>query len=345
MKSRIERHALRGTVIAIAAAVSIGFTGPVAQAQEARDYLLATASTGGTYYPVGVALATLAKVKLQPKQKINVSAINSAGSGENVKLLRDNEVQFAILQGLFGYYAQSGTGPVAADGPQEHLRSISMLWSNVEHFIVKAEYAETGTVSDFLKLQGEKVSMGRQTSGTIGSNRVLMKNLGVDMDTSYDLAFMGYTPSAEALQNGNIDGMSTPAGPPVGAVTQAMAALGDKIKLLDFTDEQLAQADGGLGLWTRFVIPANTYPGQDKDVNTIAQPNFLAVRDDVDEEAVYLITKTIFENLPFLQAIHGATKAMSLDRALAGLPVPLHPGAVRYYKEAGITVPDSLMAQ
>ncbi len=345
MKPRIMRNAARGTVLAVAAAVSIGLAGPIAQAQEARDYLLATASTGGTYYPVGVALATLTKVKLLPKQKINVSAINSAGSGENVKLLRDNEVQFAILQGLFGYYASTGTGPVEADGPQENLRSVSMLWSNVEHFVVKSEYAETGTVSDFLKLQGKKVSMGRQTSGTIGSNRMLMKNLGVDMDASYDLAFMGYTPSAEALQNGNIEGMSTPAGAPVGAVTQALAALGDDVTVLDFTDEQAAQADGGFGLWTRFVIPANTYPGQDKDINTIAQPNFLAVRADVDEDAVYQITKTIYENLPFLQAIHGATKAMSLDRALAGLPLPLHPGALRYYKEAGLDVPESLMAQ
>ena len=93
--------------------------GPIttAEAAEERNYLLATASTGGTYYPVGVALSTLVKVKLQPTQKINMSAINSAGSGENVKLLRDGEAQFAILQGLYGYYAGSGTGPIAADGP------------------------------------------------------------------------------------------------------------------------------------------------------------------------------------------------------------------------------------
>ena len=101
------------------AALVAGFTASMAlstpsHAAEERDYLLATASTGGTYYPVGVALATLVKVKLQPKQKIGMSAINSAGSGENVKLLRDNEAQFAILQGLFGYYAWKGIGPVKA---------------------------------------------------------------------------------------------------------------------------------------------------------------------------------------------------------------------------------------
>ena len=82
-------------------------------------YELATASTGGTYYPVGVALATLTKVKLTPSQKIGMSAINSAGSAENVKLLRDNEAQFAILQGLYGYYAWNGKGPIEKDGPQK----------------------------------------------------------------------------------------------------------------------------------------------------------------------------------------------------------------------------------
>ena len=328
---------------AVAASMAIGVP-TVANAQDEKNYLLATASTGGTYYPVGVALSTLIKVKLQPKEKINVSAINSAGSGENVKLLREDEAQFGILQGLFGSYAWNGTGPIEADGPQTGLRSISMLWPNVEHFIVKSEYAETGTVDDFMTLQGKTVSMGRQNSGTIGSNRTILSNMGIDMDSSFDLAFMGYGPSAEALQNGNIEGMSTPAGPPVGAVTQAFAAMGSDITLLSFTEEQIAKADNGLSLWTPYTIAAGTYPGVDEDVTTIAQPNFLAVRADVPEDVVYLITKTVYENLPFLQGIHAATKNMSLDRAIAGLPMPLHPGALKFYKEQGIDVPDNLMA-
>ncbi len=320
-------------------------SGPAA-AQEARDYLLATASTGGTYYPVGVAIATLTKVKLQPKQKIGMSAINSAGSGENIRLLRENEAQFAIVQGLFGSYAWNGTGPVANDGPQSNLRSISMLWPNVEHFVVKNEFAKTGTVEDVLGMQGEAFSMGRKNSGTIGSNKTIMGNLGVvDIESAYELSYIGYGPSADAMQDGKIAGMSTPAGAPVTAVTRVMAAIGDKVTLLDFTDEQVAKADGGLGLFTRYVVPAGTYPGQTKDLNTIAQPNFLAVRADVPEEDVYMITKTIYENLGFLGAIHKATTAMSLERALAGLPMPLHPGAARYFKEAGLDIPANLIAQ
>lgn len=314
-------------------------------AAESKDYLMATASTGGTYYPVGVAISTLTKVKLQPTKKIGMSAINSAGSGENIKLLRDNETQFAILQGLYGYYAWNGVGPLKADGPQKNLRSVSMLWQNVEQFTVLSKLAKTGTIADLAGMKGERFSLGKKNSGTLGSNTVLLKNLGLDAEKDFDLVYVGYGPSADAMQNGQIVGMSTPAGTPAGAVTRAIASMGDDVTILSFTDEQLKQADGGLNLWTRFNIKKGTYPNQTEDILTIAQPNFLAVRDDVDEEAVYLITKTLYENLPFLNAIHKATTAMNIEKAIDGLPMPLHPGALRYYKEVGLDIPEHLIAK
>ncbi len=310
-----------------------------------RDYLMATASTGGTYYPVGVALSTLVKVKLQPGHKIGMSAISSAGSGENIKLLNDNEVQFAILQGLYGAWAWKGTGDFAAAGPQRELRSVTMLWQNVEHFTILKKFAKTGTIADMVAMKGENMALGPRNSGTLGSNKVLLGGLGVDIEKDYSLAYAGYGPSADALQNGQVSGMSTPAGAPVSAVTRALAAMGDEIVVLDFTDEQMKQADSDMELWTRYVVPAETYPGQTKDINTIAQPNFLGVRADLDEEAVYLITKTIYENLPFLNAIHSATKVMAIEKAIDGLPMPLHPGALKYYREVGINVPERLIAK
>ncbi|MGR5139098.1 TAXI family TRAP transporter solute-binding subunit [Vibrio jasicida] len=313
-------------------------------AAEDRSYILATASTGGTYYPVGVALATLSKVKLAPKYHFSLSAISSAGSGENVKLLNENEAQFAILQGLYGAWAWSGEGPYEKSGRQEQLRSVSMLWQNVEHFIVRSDLAKTGTVTDLNNLGGKKFSIGKKNSGTENSGRQIMKGLKVDPD-KFNLAYMGYGGSASALQNGTIDGMNTPAGVPVGAVTQAFAALGKDISILSFTDEQIKEANGNYNLWTKYEIPANTYPGLDKPITTIAQPNFLAVREDISEEDVYQLTKAIYENLPFLQGIHKATKAMAIEKAIAGLPVPLHPGAARYYKEMGIEIPSDLMAK
>lgn len=338
-----KRNFLKGLGITLALGATLGGA-TLAQAQDNRSYILATASTGGTYYPVGVALATLTKVKLEPQYKVSLSAINSAGSGENIKLLRENEAQFAILQGLYGAWAWNGEGPVKESGPQKQLRSISMLWQNVEQFVVKSSYAKTGTVDDLKGFSGAKFSIGKKNSGTEGSGRQILSGLGIDAE-SFDMAYMGYGPSADALQNGTIDGMNIPAGVPTSAITRAYAALGSDMTVLDFTDEQLNAANGRYDLWTRFVIPANTYPGQTKAINTIAQPNFLAVRDDVSEEDVYLITKSIYENLSFLNGIHKATTAMALEKAIAGLPVPLHPGAVRYYKEMGLDIPARLIAQ
>jgi len=314
------------------------------QVQAQGDYLLATASTGGTYYPVGVALSTVVKVKLQPTVGVNMSAINSAGSGENIKLMRDNETQFAILQGLYGAYAWNGTGPIEKEGPQTGLRSITMLWQNVEHFLVTSDHVKSGTISDALAVKGV-AGFGKKNSGSLGSSKTIFSNLGVDIEKQYELFYGGYGALADAMQDGKADLIGTPAGVPAGAVTKLMAASGDGVKLLAFTDEQAKQADGGMDLWTPYVIAADTYPGQGAAIQTIAQPNFLAVRDDVSEEDVYMITKTIYENLGFLQSIHKATNAMALEKAIAGLPMPLHSGAVRYYKEAGLTIPERLIAK
>ena len=329
-------------LVAAAALLAVGGTS-VAQAQEERDYLLATAGTGGTYYPVGVAIATLVKVRLENAHDIAMSAITSAGSGENIKLLREDQAQFAIVQGLWGAYAARGSGPLAEDGVQENLRAVTLLWPNVEHFAIRTDHVDTGTIDDLLAMEGHGFAIGARNSGTEGSNRFILGGLGIDdPDSFFDVNYVGYSPSAEAFQNGTLDAINPAAGPPVGAMTRLIAAVGDDVTILEFTEEQAQRADQGFDLYTLFTIDAGTYPGQEEDIVTIGQPNFLAVTADVDEDAVYQITKAIYENLDFLGNIHPATRAMSLDRALAGLPVPLHPGALRYYEEVGLTVPDRL---
>jgi uncharacterized protein len=335
---KISRRALALTVGGV---LLLGSAATTSQAQDARSYILATATTGGTYYPVGVALATLVKVKLEPTENLSMAAISSAGSGENVKLMRENQAQFSILQGLFGAWAADGSGMLEAEGPQPHLRSISMLWVNVEHFVVTKDMAKTGTVDDLAEFGGAPFSIGARNSGTEGSGRAIMDGLGIDPDEVFEVVYMGYTPTAEALQNGTIKGANIPGGVPVSAVSQAFAST-DDLTILGFTDEQIARANSEFELWPAYEIPADTYPGQSEAVTTIAQPNFLAVRDDIPEEDVYLITKTMYENLPFLQNIHAATNDMALEKALAGLPIPLHPGALRFYEEQGIEVPDRL---
>lgn len=329
-------------ITVIALCLMFGF-GPQAS-KAAESLIIATATTGGTYYPVGVAIGTLISIKLAKEHKITATAINSAGSGENVQMLKNKEAQLAILQSLFGLNAYNGEGPYEGKAVKD-FRSVTMLWENVEHFTVLQKHAKSGTMDD-LKNFGQKFSIGKRGSGTEGSGRTILAALGIDPEKEMTLEFLAYTPSAQAMMDGRIAGMNTPAGPPVAAVTQLYAQLGEKkIRVLDITDDQLAKIQKQYPIWNRFVVKAGTYPGQKADINTISQPNFLAVQPDVPEETIYLITKTVYENLPFLNNIHKATMAMSLERAISGLPVPLHPGAAKYYKEMGIAIPAELMPQ
>lgn len=307
----------------------------------ATDYILNTASTGGTYHPVGTAIATLSKVKLLPKEKFSLTAVNSAGSGANVQALAANTAQFAIVQGLYGYYAVTGTGPVTE--PQKNMRSVTMLWQNVEQFLLAKDRVTSGTVDDLSSLKGAAMAFGKQNSGTLGSNTVLLSGLGMDIDKDFELMHAGYGPSVDALANGQVVGAGIPSGPPTSAITKLLSANGDNFMLLSVTEGQARKMDGERNLWVPYTITAGTYPNQEHDVQTIAQPNFLAVNADVDEQHVYLLTKTIYESLPFLQAIHPATKAMALEKATAGLPVKLHAGAVRFYQEQGIEIPEHLL--
>ena len=335
----MTKNSVFRSATALLAAASLGLS---MTAQAEGKYIMGTATTGGTYYPVGVAISTLVKVKLEPTENISVSAISSAGSGENLKLMDEDQAQFSILQGLYGAWAWDGTDPVPK--AYKNVRSVSMLWQNVEHFVVRSEHAESGTIEDMKNLYGETFSIGARNSGTEGSGRFILGKVGIDLD-EVEMAYMGYGPSADSLQNGNIDGMNIPAGVPASAVTRAYANMGDDIVTLNFTEEQLAEVNSDFELWSAYEIPAGTYPNQDEVINTIAQPNILAVREDVPEEDVYLITRTIYENLPFLNNIHAATQAMALEKAIVGLPMPLHPGAQRFYEEQGIEIPDRLKAQ
>ncbi|MFN4100274.1 MAG: TAXI family TRAP transporter solute-binding subunit, partial [Pararhodobacter sp.] len=188
----------RGATLALAMALPFAATAQTTP----RAYVLTTAGTGGTYYPVGVALATLAKIHLQNAHGMDMSAISSAGSGENIILMRENQAQFAILQGLFGAWARSGTGGLEESGPQENLRSISMLWPNVEHYVLRSSMAPTGTVSDLQEFSGS-FSLGARNSGNEFSNKFMLENFGIDWE-QWNEVYQGFGPSVESMINGNV---------------------------------------------------------------------------------------------------------------------------------------------
>ncbi len=331
---------VRGLVSVVLLASFVGCAPPVPRE---RDLLIATATTGGTFYPVGVAMATLITQDLGEHDQILASAITSAGSAENVNMLANGEVQLAILQALFGAMAWQGSG-VYEGRPQPELRGVAMLWENVEQALVLRRFHDTGSIEDLGRMRGERVSIGSRWSGTEVSARTILTTLGMVPDDHFESVYLEYGPSADALMNRRVSGMFLGAGVPTGAFTQALAALGsEQLVMLEIDDEQLARLRERYPVWQRFVIPAGTYPGQETPVRTIAQPNILATSSTVGEDVVYLVTRTLWQNLDALHRYHAATRTMSLDRAVAGLPVPLHAGAVRFYREAGVEVPVTLL--
>ncbi|MEX0618598.1 MAG: TAXI family TRAP transporter solute-binding subunit [Pseudohongiellaceae bacterium] len=306
-----------------------------------RPYVLTTATTGGTYYPVGVAIATLAHAELSETHDISLTAISSAGSLENVKLMRDNQAQFALLQGPFGAWSWSGEGPISQ--PQTFMRSVGAMWQNVEHFVLLTELASTGTIMDLDTLDNERYVLGARNSGAEQTGRFILETLGIDYENRMNLAYMGYGPTTTALQDGNIVGMNVPAGAPVSSITQAYALLGEDMTILNWTQETLDKINAKYPLWDWYEFPPGTYPNQNELIRSIGSPNVLVVRDDIPDEVVYQITKVIWENLATLQEIHGATNDMRLEIAINGLGAPLHPGALRYYREVDLEIPERLI--
>ena len=307
----------------------------------ARPYVLTTATTGGTFYPVGVAIATLTHAQLYESEGISLTAISSAGSMENLKLLRDNQVQFAILQGPFGAWSWTGEGPVSR--PQTHIRSVSALWKNVEHFVLLTELTDTKFMMDLDRLDDERYVLGARNSGAEQTGRFILDTLGIDYEEKFNLAYMGYGPTSNAIQDGNIVGMNIPAGAPVSAITRAYASMGERMTILNWTQDSLDKLNARYPLWDWYDFPPGTYPSQTENIRKVSSPNVLVTRVDIPEEVVYNITKVIWENLATLQEIHGATNDMRPEIAIDGLGAPLHTGALRYYREVGLDIPDRLL--
>ena len=311
------------------------------QLGERRTYVLTTGTTSGTFYPVGVALSTMVSAK--EEAAFSLTAISSAGSLENIKLLRDNQAQFALVIGIFGTWAFDGSGPFR--NPHENIRSISSMWPNVEHFVLRSDVVSDGSVTDLKSLSGGRFSIGMRNSGAEQTGLYILDALGIDYSNKLSIAYMGYGSSVNALQDGNIVGMNVPAGPPVSAITRAYALLGDGMTILDFTDEDIDALNHEYSMWQPYEIAPGTYPLQEKPINTAVSSNILLTREDVPEEIVYNMTKLLWENLAALQEIHGATKSMAIEVALDGLLVPLHAGALRYYQEQDVDIPEHLLVE
>ena len=287
-------------------------------------------------YTAAVSLSSLIKFKLLPTQKIDLQALKTSGAIDSVRMLQAGDAELAILPAVVGHGARLGIGSFAGEPPETGFRAIATLWQDALHLVVREGDVTTGTIDDLARLKDPKVYLGENSSGVVDINRLLFKDLGMDVDRTFVPTPIADGDGISAMKRGDVDAISATMRPPETMFNGAFEGGDSGLRLLDVTENQLIRANSNHWLWTPYVIPADTYPGQNEDIWTIATANHLVARADVDSDVIYAVTKSMFENLAYLKRVDPLMADLSLESALAGMAMPLHPGALRYYEEVGL---------
>jgi TRAP transporter TAXI family solute receptor len=284
--------------------------------------------TGGTssiYYPLGVALANVIGKSI-PNVKTSVQATKA--SVENLNLLEAGRGEIAFTLGDALSDAWKGNALAGFKQPLEKLRGIAALYPNYIQIVARAD-SGIKTLAD---LKGKKISVGAPKSGTELNARAVLHAAGIQYKDFAKVEYLPFGESVELMKDRQIDVTLQSAGLGVSSLRDLAASV--PIVVVPIPEEIVKKI--GDPAYIGAVIPASTYNGQRSDVHTAAVQNFLVTRDDVSSDVVYEITKALWTNLDLLVAAHPAAKAIDLHKATNGMPVPLHPGAEKYYREVGV---------
>jgi uncharacterized protein len=316
---------MRRLTYALAAMLALG-TG--AQAQELS---IATGGTGGVYYPYGGGLAELINRYVDG---YSASAEVTGASVENMALISRFDSDLALALADTVYAAYHGEDPF--EGRQiSEVRALASIYPNAVQIVT---IAGSG-VESLEDLRGQRVSVGAPGSGTEVSAQTLLAANGITYD-DFEPQRLNFNETADALRDGDIAAGFWSVGPPTSSIMN-LAATRD-IEIVALTQEQIDNAIAVEPTFAAYTLQAGAYEGVDYDVLTISTPNVLAVHADMDEELAYQITRVLFEHVDELIAIHPAANDTTVEFALGSTPIPMHPGALRYYEEVGADIPDSL---
>jgi len=300
--------------------------------------LMATGMPGGTSYQVGLGLASLWTTKLRGAG-IRVSAAISEGAGENVEAIRIADADLILVEDLFCSMAYNGTG-VYRGRPLRGLRSIATLWPETVQILVRSDRIQKASLE---ALEGLTLATGLPDSGNNFTTELLLKTLK-GARQKVRLRSIGYAMGAEALKNGTVQALDATGGIPVPVVSSLLQEGKPSLAFIEITAGRMeALREEGWKNVFRSVIPAGTYPGQNQPVNSVGQFNVLATAASLDPQVVYALTKTLYENLDYLARVHPACRRITLEHSLEGLTVPLHRGAVLYYTERKVKIPEHLL--
>lgn len=323
MPRSLRQNALRTLTLGLAAMAGLSVAPKPASADQFINVV--TGGTSGVYYPLGVALTKL-YVEAIPGARTAVQATKA--SAENLNLLQRGRAELAFTLG--DALADAWNGNEEAGFPQklDKLRGVASIYSNYVHFVARADSG----IKSLADLKGKRVSVGAPKSGTELNARALLTANGVKYSDFSKVEYLPYAESAQLIQNNQIDATLLSSGLGVAAIRELAAST--PVVIVPITKEQIAKI--GQPVYQAGVIPAGTYGGQTQDAPTVTINNYLVTHDGVPEDVVYKMTKSMYEHLDALVAAHSAAKAIDPQKALAGMPLPLHPGAAKYYKEVGL---------
>ncbi len=311
-----------GRFLLAAGALALGLGAVPAKAQEFINVL--TGGTSGVYYPLGVALSEIYGKGIQGS-RTQVQATKA--SVENLNLLQQGKGEIAFALGDSVQLAWEGNTEAGYPGKLDRLRGIAAIYPNYIQIVAAAESG----IKSLSDLKGKSLSVGAPASGTELNARAIFAAAGMKYEDLGKIEYLPFAESVELIKNRQLDATLQSAGLGVASIRDLATSL--KINVVAVPEADVARIGAP---YLPVVIPAGTYDGQAEDVRTAAVGNFLITHDGVSEETVYQMTKLLFESLPQLAAAHAAAKAIDPQKALDGMPVPLHPGAERYYREAGI---------
>lgn len=313
---------IRSKIACATAGLVLGALPVAASAQQFINIL--TGGTSGVYYPVGGALSKIYTDGI-PDTKVQVQSTKA--SVENLNLLQQGKGEIGIALGDSVKFAAEGDAEAGFPQPLDKLRGISAMYPNFIQ-IVASQDSGIRTLAD---LKGKALSVGAPKSGTELNARAILGAAGMSYDDLGKVEYLPFAESVELMKNRQLDATLQSAG-------LGVASLKDLSTSIAITVVAVPQdVAGQLGApYIAETIPANTYDGQTEDVATVAVINYLISSDAVSDDLAYEMTRLMYENLDELGAAHAATAGIDVQNALQGMPVPVHPGAQRYYDEVGV---------
>jgi len=315
--------------LALALVGSAAVPGGAAIAQQRVFFGIATGGTGGTYYPLGGMLAQLISNKASVDgRKITATAEAAGASVGNAKLLGTKDIESAFVAADILDAAYNGKNQFA-NAPIKSLRALGALYPETVQLITRAD-SGINSVKD---LKGKSISSGAPGSGQYQLVTDLLRVNGLSRsDVKEDSS--SFSQAMDKIKDGNLDATLITAGIPVAAITDA--AQGHPIKILPLAGAEVAALLKEQPYYTQVQLPANTYKGQAAPVSTIAVMAVWTTHDGVSDNVAYEVTKALYENTAIMGQVHVQGKNITLQTATAVGSVPLHPGAIRYFKEKGV---------